>query len=256
MVIDPTRPASSQVFGLLRAAIVQLDLKPGQALSENELAKAFSVSRQPVREAFIRLREAALVEIFPQRGTFVARISVERVMTARFVREAVEVALASEAAEKVADVDLDILAGLIVEQRKVAKADDAVRFLDLDEAFHRAIADIAEQPYAWTILEDIKAQMDRVRYLSFSGATPLDRLVDQHELIVECLRARDPDRASAAMRGHLREILKSLPVIASEHREFFRPADDAARSERLLDQARPNWLRDWSDNKTTGRKSR
>lgn len=256
MVIDPTRPASSQVFGLLRAAIVQLDLKPGQALSENELAKAFLVSRQPVREAFIKLREAALVEIFPQRGTFVARISVERVMTARFVREAVEVALAREAAQKVANDDLDALRELLAEQRKAAGADDAARFLHLDEAFHRAIADIAEQPYAWTILEDIKAQMDRVRYLSFSGATPLDRLVDQHELIVECLRVRDPERASAAMSGHLREILKSLPVIASEHREFFQPADDAARFGRNMDQAGPRWLRDWTDNKTIGRKSR
>lgn len=256
MVIDPTRPASSQVFGLLRAAIVQLDLKPGQALSENELAKAFSVSRQPVREAFIKLREAALVEIFPQRGTFVARISVDRVMTARFVREAVEVALASEAARKVVGEDLDALEDLLAEQRKAAEADDAVRFLDLDEAFHRAIADIAEQPYAWTILEDIKAQMDRVRYLSFSGATPLDRLVDQHALIVECLRARDPNGASAAMSGHLREILKSLPVIASEHQEFFQPADDTARQERNLDQARPKWLREWADNKTLGRKSK
>ena len=73
-----------------------LRLQPGQALSETEISKQFGVSRQPVREAFIKLAEAGLVEIRPQRGTFVVPITQRDVLQARFIREAVEVAVVGE----------------------------------------------------------------------------------------------------------------------------------------------------------------
>ena len=73
-------------------------LKPGEALSEKEVALRYGVSRQPVREAFIKLAEERLVSIQPQRGTFVVKISMKEVLDARFVREAIEVAVALEAA--------------------------------------------------------------------------------------------------------------------------------------------------------------
>jgi DNA-binding GntR family transcriptional regulator len=67
----------------LRSAIVTLQLKPGQALSETEIAQRFRVSRQPVREAFIKLAEAGLIEVRPQRGTRrlgIGRASVYRLL--------------------------------------------------------------------------------------------------------------------------------------------------------------------------------
>src|SRR5690554_5571253 len=63
---------------------------PGTRISETELAAAYEVSRQPVREAFIKLAEEGLLAVRPQRGTFILRISIPAVLTARFIREAVE----------------------------------------------------------------------------------------------------------------------------------------------------------------------
>jgi len=98
--LDTTGPGrvSAKVYDLLRDAIIQLKLRPGNPLSESELAKRLDVSRQPVREAFIKLAEAGLVEVRPQRGTYVLMISRREVETARFVREAVEVAFVRKAA--------------------------------------------------------------------------------------------------------------------------------------------------------------
>ena len=76
----------NQLHRLLRASIIEGQLLPGQIISEIEMSKRFSISRQPVREAFIKLAEESLVEVRPQRGTYVRRISVPAVMTARFVR--------------------------------------------------------------------------------------------------------------------------------------------------------------------------
>src|SRR5437868_1302705 len=95
-----------QVFHTLRSAIVTMRLKPGEALSEQEIARRLHVSRQPVREAFIKLSEDGLVRVVPQRGTFVMKISAQAVTNARFVREAVECAIAREAAARVTSADI------------------------------------------------------------------------------------------------------------------------------------------------------
>jgi DNA-binding GntR family transcriptional regulator len=161
-----------QIFRALRQAIVMLRVKPNQALSETEIAQRFGVSRQPVREAFIKLGEAGLVEIRPQRGTFVVPITRRDVMNARFIREAVEVAVVGELANKSTPATIKELRKLIDQQRAAASGNDWPAFLALDEAFHRRLAESAGHSHAWAMLEAIKAQMDRVRYLSFSGASP------------------------------------------------------------------------------------
>ena len=72
-------PARIQVYAALRQAIVRGELEPGQQISENALAANLGVSRTPVREALARLRDDRLVEIVPQLGTFVSRISPQAV---------------------------------------------------------------------------------------------------------------------------------------------------------------------------------
>src|SRR5690554_6599473 len=152
-----------RLFKVLRQAIIRMVLAPGQALSEKELADAFSVSRQPVREAFIRLSEAGLVEVRPQRGTYVVRISQQAVLEARFVREAIEVAVAREAATLgVAERTLDELRELIERQRRCSVSSDYDRFFQLDEAFHRALSLGVGHTAAWRVTEEVKAQLDRV----------------------------------------------------------------------------------------------
>jgi DNA-binding GntR family transcriptional regulator len=106
-------------------------------------------------------------------------------------------------------------------QHKAAADLDPVRFMELDEAFHRDIALGVDCEYAWRVVEETKAQMDRVRYLSLPHATPVERLIGQHQAVVDAIAAHDADRAEAAMRQHLREILKSLPELAERFPEFF-----------------------------------
>jgi len=219
-----------QIFRALRQAIVMLRLKPNQALSETEIAQRFGVSRQPVREAFIKLGEAGLVEIRPQRGTFVVPITRRDVMNARFIREAVEVAVVGELAAKSTPATIKELRKLIDQQRAAALGNDWPAFLALDEAFHRQLAESAGHSQAWAMLEAIKAQMDRVRYLSFSGASPFPLLIRQHAAIVEALARRKRLAAERAMRQHLREILTALPAIAAEHPELFEPETAPAAS--------------------------
>ncbi len=223
-------PASLRVFHELKSAIVTMALTPGQALSENEIAARLGVSRQPVREAFIKLREAALVQIRPQRGTFVVKISTKQVTDARFVREAVEVAVARRACAVLSKDATAELKRILAAQRVAAVEADPARFLALDEAFHRGLALGVDCDYAWRVVEEVKAQMDRVRYLSLPQATPIKRLVRQHAAILAAIEARDEVAAEAAVRVHLSEILTSLPLLERRYPDLFESREDGASS--------------------------
>ncbi len=219
--IQLSEPIAPQLFENLRAAIVEMRLKPGEALSEKDISLRYGVSRQPVREAFIKLSEAGLLEIRPSRGTYVRKISVREVADARFVREAIECSLVRHAAISATDEHIRQLRVLIDEQEAAARNDDFASFNRSDDAFHRAIASIVNCNYARRTVEGARNQIDRVRFLSLDKATPLSRLIQQHREIAASIEARDQDRAERAMQTHLREVLLALPHIARANPDAF-----------------------------------
>jgi DNA-binding GntR family transcriptional regulator len=223
-------PIARRISKALRQAIVTMRVRPGEMLSEQEIAQHFSVSRQPVREAFIKLSEAGLVRVLPQRGTLVVKISVAAVEDARFVREAIECALARRAAAAIgADRSkLDPLEELVAAQEDAAARRDAEPFFQLDEDFHRTLAALAGRPSAWRIVEEVKAQMDRVRFLDMSEAQPMAVVIHQHRSILDAFGDADPDAAEGAMRVHLSQIEKTLPILAGRYPDLFEPPERMA----------------------------
>ncbi|WP_274426297.1 GntR family transcriptional regulator [Chelativorans sp. YIM 93263] len=223
--LEQGAPIGPQLYRILRERIISADLPPGSRISESEVARNYSLSRQPVREAFIKLAEDRLVEIRPQRGTLVRKISAEAVMDARFVREAIEADIVKLVAENVNEELIRELQSQIARQRELPD-NDADRFLALDERFHRTLAEAAGKSYAWKVIEEVKSQMDRVRYLS-ALHFPKRELVLQHTEIANAIIRRDADAAARAMRMHLRKILTDLPTIAETRPDFFETAGRA-----------------------------
>lgn len=224
-MIEHGAPVGPQLYRILRDRIIRNDLKPGSRISESEIASGYSLSRQPVREAFIKLAEEGLLEVRPQRGTFIRKISIAAVMDARFVREAIEadiVKLLAGEADKALGRELNRQLG---EQRRAVAKGDPHRFLEYDERFHRTLAEAAGKARAWDVVEGLKSQMDRVRYLT-AVQFPIRQLVEQHAAIAQAIAEADATAAEAAMRGHLREILNDLPAIVGDKPEFF---DDAGQ---------------------------
>jgi len=218
-VLSAAEAVGPQVYRILREQIIQAELMPGERISEAEIAKSLSISRQPVREAFIKLSEEGLVQVLPQRGTYVTRISIASVMDVRFVREAIEADIVRQVVGEHTAETVRELRDQIARQRQVPQ-DDRAAFLRLDELFHHTLAAAAGRAYAWSVIESVKAQMDRVRFLSVDDIQ-IGRLIEQHERIVDAIAAGDVGKAEAALRRHLREILKSLPEIARARTEFF-----------------------------------
>jgi DNA-binding GntR family transcriptional regulator len=221
--ITASEPVNQQIYRFLRQDIVTCVIHPGSLLSEKEVSSRFNVSRQPVREAFIKLAEAGLVQILPQRGTFVRKISAQRVADGRFIREAVEIAVVRRAALEATPAALMELEHNLQLQKMAAQRHDVQAFLLLDDAFHLLIAQSINCELAWETVENIKATMDRVRFLTLSKVSPPENLIEQHEEILRMLRNKDADGAEQAMRRHLQEMIFSITPIAEQNSEWFEP---------------------------------
>src|ERR671921_101679 len=124
-MMEASQPSAAvrAIYGQIRQDIISLRLRPGTRLSENELALRFGTSRAPVREAIIRLAEEGLIEVLPQRGSFVTRISLSAMERARFVREALEVAVVRRAAERGLSPEAMRQAAAVIAEQENARAD-------------------------------------------------------------------------------------------------------------------------------------
>src|SRR5271163_1960713 len=154
--------AASRISEALRERIVTLDLPPGAPLSEKELADGFGVSRTPVREALLRLAEDRLVDIYPQSGTFVARISASAARDAMAIRSALERFAVREAAKRAEADDIAALDRILRDQRAAAAENEIAAFHDADEALHATISIIAGHPNVWRVVKRAKTHVDRV----------------------------------------------------------------------------------------------
>ena len=140
-------------------------------------------------------------------------------LEARFVREVIEADIVKILAEKSKPVVVRELRAQLEEQKKVMN-DDPIRFTLLDELFHRTLADAVDKAGAWRFVEGLKAQMDRVRFLS-SGLFSSARLVRQHEKVVDHIAAGNVKQAEISIRFHLNEILTDMPKIQDANPDYF-----------------------------------
>ena len=227
--IQPTAPgrrrgASGIVYAWLRGEILSGRLKPGQALSESEIALKLAVSRTPVREAIIALESEGLLTVRPQVGTEVAPIDVDAVADGQFVREAIECRTVALAARRVTPADARDLRAMLDRQARAASRGDRAAFMPLDDELHRRFCEMAGRPRVWRAVENVKSQLDRVRFLSLEDPAWLETIHRQHGTIVDRVLEGDGDGAAKAMSTHLNAVFDSIATIARASPAYFRAA--------------------------------
>jgi DNA-binding GntR family transcriptional regulator len=214
-------PAGPHLYAALRDQIVRAELAPGERLSEAELGERLGVSRTPIREALGRLRDDRLVEVRPQIGTFVARISPAAVSDAQFIREALECTAVRVSAEL---ADVESMAQMEENLRAQERATDRIDIDSwqlLDDTFHRQICDLSGHPAVWPVTERAKSHLNRLRRLSLTMPDYLPTMVADHRSVAEAVGNHDPDAAEAALREHLRAVLREVPRIREQHPDYF-----------------------------------
>jgi DNA-binding GntR family transcriptional regulator len=215
-----------QLYRKLLRDIVQCAVKPGQALSEKEVAAALGVSRTPVREAFLQLAEDELVVISPQRGTAVAKISTRQVRQAQFAREVLERAILAVGCQH---VDAAACAGLdaaLYAQRRAAANLDYAGFYDADQEFHGELARLSGLDGVGRLTGGARVHLNRVRWLSLPEPHGIEVAIAQHEEIAAAVRAGDAERGDRVLTAHLRSVLDVLPAIRERFPGYFDTGDE------------------------------
>src|SRR6266481_6857905 len=202
--------AASRIHAELRAELVSLKRRPGDVISEAEIALAYSVSRTPVREAILKLSDEGLVEIFPQSGIFVARIPLSALPEAIIIRKALEETTARLAAERATPSQILSLHAILQRQREADATGDRDAFHQADELFHATIANVAGYPGIWRLILQVKVHVDRFRQLTLPQKGRMTQVIAEHEVILAAIEAHDPASAGTTMEKHLERLLGDI----------------------------------------------
>lgn len=203
----PTPPPATKagrVHDALREAILSGALAAGDTIDEVATAAEHEVSRTPVREALRTLTSEGLLVAGPRRQLRVVDVSPEHRREITSLRVALEGAAAEQACAHRTPDDVDRLRLLVARQRRDAKEGEATAFLEADEAFHRAMAEIAAMPTLMQLLDQLGAF---VRLARLSEPTPprhMLGLAREHDHLIDLLEAGDPDALTSALGDHIR----------------------------------------------------
>ena len=198
----PYENARSYAIRVLMYNIINLELPPGSAVSENELSTALSLSRTPVREALIELSRINLVEILPQRGSYISKIDYELVEESRFMRLVMEIAILKLACEGISQEYITKLENNLQEQSKYTELENAAEFMELDNEFHRLIFESVNKMWSYKIVNDQMVHFNRLRTLSLKSIKNKYSLKD-HEDILYAIKRQDAEMAEMLITRHL-----------------------------------------------------
>lgn len=201
---------ADRVYQDLRRRIRELTLPPGAPLRKEEIALALGVSRAPVSEAIARLADEALVDVYPQHGSFVAPIRAQDVRESLFIRTALEVEAIRRVTQEATPDLLERLEDNLRQQADALEARDLLLFYELDEALHAAIFAALDSPRALRLLDAARAPLDRPRRIGLPEPGRPEATFAEHRRLVDAIQSRDPEFAAAAMRAHLAMVGRSV----------------------------------------------
>ena len=217
------RVLRQEVLTALRTAILANEITAGSRLLEADIAEQIGVSRAPVREAIRHLEQEGLVEIFPHRGAVVVGLPEAEIDAIYELRAVIEGRATAASVGLVGEDELARLEALIDEMRVAIKAKEVEAIAEFDLRFHGLIVEWS----GLTLLRHIWSSLDglvRVRSyqaLDRPGSTAryfLTNAASSHSIIVEAIRAGDPDAAAVIARQHVLEVPTMLAGIGRPER--------------------------------------
>jgi DNA-binding GntR family transcriptional regulator len=197
---------SQQAYLRLREQIVTLRRAPGAPLSMPVLAHELGLGRTPLREALQRLACQGLVEIRPRQGAFVASVEFTHLQRIFELRLLLEGHAAGLAAARATRADLAALQLAIDRLARLHPQHDAVAHIEVDRAFHAAVAAGTHNPYLRSTLEQLYNLNVRLWYLVLDQLGSMRAAVEQHQATLAAIVDGDAARAEAAMRRHIADF--------------------------------------------------
>ena len=200
--------AAHAVHDTVRRLIVSGVLKPGTRLGEEDYARQFSVSRTPVREAFLRLETEHLAERNAGRSLVVAGVTSDEILEIYVVRVAVDGLAARLAAESARPQDVATLRWLNGQLRDAAATADPMHMASINLQFHEAVCKAGRNSFLLDLMTTVHDRVRRFRGTTFSHPNRPDEAIDEHERLIDAIEARNADLAEQLARTHMTNAME------------------------------------------------
>ena len=208
------------VYRVLKDNIMCLELKPGELISESDLAKKLNVSRTPIREVLIKLKGEKLIEVKPQAGTYVSLIDWKIINEAIFMRYNLEKEALKEACDNFSEDTLMELEKCLFAQKLIKnRADNLLEFHNLDNEFHKLLFEGVEKNNVWESISNISTHYNRMRLLAEMKLNK-EFLVDQHMTYLDIIKNKDKDIIEEFVFNHIKAPVKEWDKLIEENSDI------------------------------------
>ena len=205
------------VYRVLKDNIMCLELKPGELLSESDLAKKLQVSRTPIREVLIKLKGEKLIEVKPQAGTYVSLIDWKIIKEAIFMRYNLEKEALKEACDNFSEEALMDMEKCIFAQKLIAnKSNNVLEFHNLDKEFHELLFKGIEKNNIWEAICNISTHYNRMRLLAEMNLKK-EFIVDQHETYLHIIKDKRKDIIDDIVSNHIKSPVEKWDKLIEEN---------------------------------------
>lgn len=208
---EKARTLETQVYAVVKEAILSLELLPGTLLVEDELADQLGTSKTPIRNALVKLEQDGLVVRIPYKGTYVSELSQQDAIEIFELRGVLEGLAARIAIPFLTDKEILQAEAILLETDEALAQGQLPKASGLGEDFHKLVYKHATNQRLLLFLKMLDDQLRRLRLLSNTGGIErLRKSAIEHRRILEALRQRSKDGVESAFRDHHRSVLDDL----------------------------------------------
>ncbi len=198
------------IYEDLKMKIMSAELLPGAKISENKLSVEYDVSRTPIRQVLQVLSNEGLIEIVPQKGTYVTKISLSQVKDVIFLRKCIEPAIFRELIKGDTSSLIEELNKNISEQEKLLE-DDYIKFNYLDNLFHSTMHYYAGRENIYKIVEEKAHHYNRLRVL-YEKIYEISSKIEDHRQIVKAIISKDEGTFNAILNEHIKPLSEEIEI--------------------------------------------
>ena len=206
----------------LNQNIILLELEPGCRVSENELAKEMGISRTPTREALIELSKSQIVDIYPQKGSYISLIDYSIVDEAMFLRQVLEKAVVELACDMATAEDISDLSENVNLQQFYYETHIESKILTLDNQFHKKLFEICNKHRSYDLMNSMMVHCDRVRIITLENSKVMIDIINDHREILELIKKRDKEAVVESMTKHLSRYKVDKDAVKDKYPNFFK----------------------------------
>ena len=205
---------------IIKENIINLELKPGSMLSEQDIANELNLSRTPVHEALQELSTTRIIQILPQRGSYVSLIDLSLVDEAIFFRSTIEIAVAELACDCASDQDLVSMEENLNLQNFFLEKENIEKLFDLDDSFHKNLYRITNKLQCYQLIKTMNIHLDRIRELHLQSTNPAT-VVEEHKNIFSALKNKDKSSVKSLLNEHLTKLYSQENEIKKRFSNYF-----------------------------------